>query len=172
MGWGEQADDLIRGFKNIFADDEEASRDPTLRFENEAAKEFRDQTYGERKELPPRWVSLRRTAPRMLLPGGLGMQMVYGGAETGLDHEAEFVRYEEDDLPRAMRGSARSSAIRIVGQRCNTGKNQALNVAVGLAPPGYSAGFDFLGRAFKNAGDDVAEVIGKGKPRVPGQTPR
>ena len=157
MGWGEQANDLIRGVKNIFADDEEEQQ---LDLEAAQAKEFRDQTYGESNPVATQVGEFLTTAPSMLAPGGLGMQMVYGGAETGLDHEAEFVRDEDGQIKRDQDGNA-----------VTQGNNQALNAAVGAGTTGvFGLAFDFLGRAFKNAGDDVAEVIGKGKPRVPGQS--
>lgn len=157
MGWGEQADDLIRGVKGIFADDEEEQQ---LDLEAAQAKEFRDQTYGESNPVATTAGEFLTTAPTMLLPGGIGAQMAYGATEMGLDREAEFARDEDGNIKRD-----------IDGNQVAVGNNQGLNAAVGAGTTGvFGLAFDFLGRAFKNIGDDVAEVVGKGKPRVAGQS--
>ena len=79
--------------------------------------------------------------------------MIYGGLEGGLDHEGEFLRNEDGEIE---------------GVSTNNG---LANAGVSAATTGiFGKAFDFMGRALKNIGDDVAEVVGKGKPRVPGQS--
>lgn len=154
MGWGEQADGLIRGARNAWANltgNEEAQDEYDL--EAAQAKEFRDQTYGTSNPTATAVGEFATTAPTMLLPGGIGAQMAYGAAEGGLDHEGEFIRDDDGN---------------ITGIDTNDG---LVNAGISGATTGiFGKAFDFMGRAFKNVGDDVAEVVGKGRPRVPGQS--
>ena len=154
MGWGEQADDIIRGARNAWATitgNDEAQDQYDL--EAAQANEFRDQTYGPSNPTATAVGEFATTAPTMLLPGGLGAQMAYGAVEGGLDHEGEFIRDDDGN---------------ITGIDTNDG---LVNAGIAGATTGiFGKAFDFMGRAFKNIGDDVAEAVGKGSPRVPGQS--
>ena len=161
MGWGEQADGLIRGVRNawetITGDDEGKAQ---IDLEGAQAKEFRDQTYGQSNPTATAVGEFATTAPTMLLPGGAMAQMAMGGAEMGLDHEAEFRRDDDGNIVRDADGNPMTDS-----------NGQLMNAAVGASTTGiFGLAFDFLGRAFKNIGDDVVEAVGKGGPRVPGQS--
>lgn len=161
MGWGEQADGLIRGVRNAWAgitgDDEEQRQ---IDLEGAQAREFRDQTYGESNPVATGVGEFMTTAPTMLLPGGALAQMGMGGVEMGLDHEAEFRRDEDGNIVRDADGVPIADS-----------NGQLMNAAVGASTTGiFGLAFDFLGRAFKNAGGDIAEAVGRGKPRVAGQS--
>lgn len=161
MGWGEQADGLIRGVRNMWdtiTGDEEGKAQIDL--EGAQAKEFRDQTYGQSNPTATAVGEFATTAPTMLLPGGALAQMAMGGAEMGLDHEADFRRDDDGSIVRNEDGVPMTDS-----------NGQLMNAAVGAGTTGvFGLAFDFLGRAFKNIGDDVVDAVGKGKPRVAGQS--
>lgn len=85
MGWAEQADDIIRGFKNLFADEEESER---LDLEAQAAEQFGQETYRGSNGFATDVGEFATTAPTMFLPGRLLVQSLLGGAEAALDQEA------------------------------------------------------------------------------------
>lgn len=161
MGWGDQADDIIRGAKDAWATitgNDELQRE--LDVEAAQANEFRDQTYGTSNPTATAVGEFATTAPTMMLPGGLGAQMAYGAAEAGLDHEAEFVRDDNGNIRRDADGNP-----------ITQGNSGVANALVGGATTGiFGKAFDFLGRAFKNIGDDVADAVGMGAQKVPGQS--
>lgn len=161
MGWGEQADDIKRGFQNAWATltgNDELQRE--LDVEAAQANEFSEQTYGTSNPTATAVGEFATTAPTMLLPGGLGAQMAYGAAESGLDHEAQFIRDKNGDIALDSNGNPQIAD-----------NNGALNAAIGGATTGiFGKAFDFLGRAFNNVGGDVAEAVGRGRQKVPGQS--
>ena len=85
MGWAEQADDITRGFRNLFADEDESEQ---LAREAEAAEQFARETYRGSNGLAADVGDFMTTAPTMFLPGGLIVQSLLGGAEAALDMEA------------------------------------------------------------------------------------
>ena len=85
MGWAEQADDIIRGFKNLFADEEESER---LDLEAQAAEQFGQETYRGSNAFATDVGEFATTAPTLFLPGRLLVQSLLGGAEAALDQEA------------------------------------------------------------------------------------
>lgn len=85
MGWAEQADDIIRGFKNLFADEEESER---LDLEAQAAEQFGQDTYRGSNGFATDVGEFVTTAPTMFLPGRLLVQSLLGGAEAALDQNA------------------------------------------------------------------------------------
>lgn len=85
MGWGEQADDIIRGFRNLFADEEEAER---LDLEAQAAEQFGQDTYRGSNGFATDVGEFAATSPTLFLPGRLLVQSLLGGAEAALDQNA------------------------------------------------------------------------------------
>ena len=85
MGWAEQADDLTRGFRNLFADEDESEQ---LAREAEAAEQFASDTYRGSNSFASGVGDFATTMPTMFLPGGLIVQSLLGGAEAMLDQEA------------------------------------------------------------------------------------
>ena len=85
MGWGEQADDIIRGFKNLFSGEEESER---LDLEAQAAEQFGQDTYRGSNGFATDVGEFATTAPTMFLPGRLLVQSLMGGAEAALDQNA------------------------------------------------------------------------------------
>ena len=161
MGWGEQAGDIKRGFQNAWATltgNDEAQNE--LDLEAAQANEFSEQTYGTSNPTATAVGEFATTAPTMLVPGGALAQMGMGGIEAGLDNEAEFVRDEDGNI-----------VVDSAGNQVTRSNNQALNAVVGAGTTGiFGMAFDFLGRAFKNVGEDVVDAVGKGRPRVSGQS--
>ena len=83
----------------------------------------------------------------------------WGAWRWALDHEAEFRRDEDGNI------------IRDADNVPMADRQRRGNAAVGAGTTGiFGLAFDFLGRAFKNAGGDIAEAVGRGKPRVAGQS--
>ena len=85
MGWAEQADDIVRGFKNLFADEDESER---LDLEAQAAEQFGQETYRGSNGFATDVGEFVTTAPTMFLPGRLLVQSLLGGAEAALDQNA------------------------------------------------------------------------------------
>ena len=85
MGWGEQADDIIRGFKNLFSGEEASDQ---LDLEAQAAEQFGQETYRGSNGFATDVGEFATTAPTMFLPGRLLVQSLMGGAEAALDQNS------------------------------------------------------------------------------------
>jgi hypothetical protein len=87
MGMGEQIRSFQRGLQNLnpFQTDEQEAE---LDRQAAAAESFAEDGYGTSNPVATAAGEFATTAPTMLLPGGLPMQMAYGGIEAGLDHSS------------------------------------------------------------------------------------
>ena len=85
MGWAEQSQDIIRGFKNLFADEEESEQ---LELEAQIAETFGQETYRGSNGFATDVGEFATTAPSLFLPGRLLVQSLLGGAEAAIDQNA------------------------------------------------------------------------------------
>ena len=143
----------------ITGDDEGKAQ---IELEGAQAKEFRDQTYGQSNPTATAVGEFATTAPTMLAPGGALAQMAMGGVEMGLDHESEFRRDDDGNIIRNEDGVTMTDS-----------NGQLMNAAVGAGTTGvFGLAFDFLGRAFKNAGGEIAGLLGVVSPECRGRALR
>ena len=90
MGWGQRANELIRGGQNLWAE-ATGNQEAIDRLDRDAAIDQRlaNETYATSNPTATFIGDTATTAPSWLLPGGLLTQMIYGGLETGLTHDGK-----------------------------------------------------------------------------------
>jgi hypothetical protein len=139
MGAGEQIRSFQRGFENLNPFQTGAEEDELDR-QAKAAENFAEAGYGTSNPIATSVGEFATTAPTMLLPGGLPMQMAYGGIEAGLDHSSG----DNAGLDAAIGATATGifgKAFDLIGRSFTNTAEAGVNAVTGRQPrvPGQTA---------------------------------